>query len=298
MIEKMQRNVGEFDAWLAHAHHASIEATRSALDVEAMLTDVMRQNVVNLPTAEPAPREADEELAHASIAAVAGALALSGSPRTPPPRNAQVLQFPGGKSAESTGSDEPDASDQQPWANVQELVDDAVTFVDAEAYEDLLRAVRPIVVRYCRARIGMQERSFASADDVAQETCLAVLTALPGYRNQGRPFLAFVYGIAAHKVADAHRAAAGNRSEPVAEVPDQPDPRPTPEQAALQGELSGELTALLNALPPKQREIIVLRVVVGLSLEETADAVGSTPGVVRVAQHRAIVQLRRSLSAQ
>ena len=37
---------------------------------------------------------------------------------------------------------------------------------------------------------------------------MAVMTALPSYRRDSRPFLAFVYGIAAHKVIDAHRAAA------------------------------------------------------------------------------------------
>ncbi|HWC83107.1 MAG TPA: sigma factor, partial [Pseudonocardiaceae bacterium] len=94
---------------------------------------------------------------------------------------------------------------------------------DRPAVERLLGLIRPLVVRYCRARVGRQERSFASADDVAQEVCLAVLTALSTYQDQGRPFLAFVYGIAAHKVADAHRAAARNRAEPVAEVPDAPE---------------------------------------------------------------------------
>ena len=50
-----------------------------------------------------------------------------------------------------------------------------------------------------------------------------------------------------------------------------------------------------DALPEKQREILVLRVVVGLSAEETAEAVGSTPGAVRVAQHRALARLRKSM---
>jgi RNA polymerase sigma-70 factor (ECF subfamily) len=50
-------------------------------------------------------------------------------------------------------------------------------------------------------------------------------------------------------------------------------------------------------LPEKQREIVVLRVVVGLSAEETADAVGSTPGAVRVVQHRALARLRKVLAA-
>jgi len=170
---------------------------------------------------------------------------------------------------------------------------------DRQAVERLLTLVRPLVVRYCRARVGRQERSFASADDVAQEVCLAVLTALPGYRDQGRPFLAFVYGIAAHKVADAHRAAARNRAEPVPEVPDAPtDDRSGPESRAMQTELSERMAALMGVLPEKQREIVVLRVVVGLSAEETAEAVGSTPGAVRVAQHRALARLRKSLSAE
>lgn len=169
---------------------------------------------------------------------------------------------------------------------------------DRPSVERLLAWLRPLVVRYCRARVGRQERSFASADDVAQEVCLAVLTALPGYQDQGRPFLAFVYGIAAHKVADAHRAAARNRSDPVAEVPDEPGSEAGPEQRAIQGELSTRMAELLRVLPARQREILVLRVAVGLSAEETADAVGSTPGAVRVIQHRALARLRRALAAE
>ena len=169
---------------------------------------------------------------------------------------------------------------------------------DRQSIERLLAEIRPLVVRYCRARVGRNERSFASADDVAQEVCLAVLTALPTYRDKGRPFLAFVYGIAAHKVADAHRASARNRSEPVAEVPDTPEAEAGPEQRSMQGELSGRMAQLLRVLPAKQREILLLRVVVGLSAEETAEAVGSTPGAVRVAQHRALARLRKTLSAE
>ncbi|MGZ3143120.1 sigma-70 family RNA polymerase sigma factor [Lentzea chajnantorensis] len=177
------------------------------------------------------------------------------------------------------------------------LVNEAVAG-DRPAVERLLASVRPLVTRYCRARVGHGERAQTSADDVAQEVCLAVLTALPTYREQGRPFLAFVYGIAAHKVADAHRAAARNRAEPVAEVPDGPSTVPGPEQHALLGSLSVRLGRLLAALPDKQREILVLRVVVGLSAEETAEAVGSTPGAVRVAQHRALAKLRSSVGVE
>jgi RNA polymerase sigma-70 factor (ECF subfamily) len=49
-------------------------------------------------------------------------------------------------------------------------------------------------------------------------------------------------------------------------------------------------------LPEKQREILTLRIVVGLSAEETAEAVGSTPGAVRVAQHRALARLKNEIA--
>ena len=58
------------------------------------------------------------------------------------------------------------------------------------------------------------------------------------------------------------------------------------------------MTRLLHTLPDKQREILILRVVVGLSAEETAEAVGSTPGAVRVAQHRALGRLRKVLASE
>ena len=104
---------------------------------------------------------------------------------------------------------------------------------DRAAVERVLAIIRPLVVRYCRARLGRVERSSVSADDVAQEVCLAVLTALPGYRVQGRPFLAFVYGIASHKVIDAHRSATRNRAEPMAELPDSVEVGDGPEQRTL-----------------------------------------------------------------
>lgn len=163
---------------------------------------------------------------------------------------------------------------------------------DRAAAARVLELVRPGVVRYCRSRVGGSERANLSADDVAQEVLIAVLSALPGYRDQGRPFMAFVYGIAAHKVADAHRGAARNKSDPVEYLPEALSTDTGPEDHVLDGEVSRAMSRLLDTLPEKQREIIRLRVVVGLSAEETAEIVDSTAGAVRVAQHRAMKQLR------
>src|SRR5260370_15719449 len=118
-----------------------------------------------------------------------------------------------------------------------------------DALREVLEIIRPIVVRYCRARVGATERSGLSADDVAQEVCLAAITALPRYKDQGRPFLAFVYGIAAHKVADAHRAAGRNKSDPMDIVPERFSGESGPEQLAIESEQSARMHALLHILP-------------------------------------------------
>ena len=126
---------------------------------------------------------------------------------------------------------------------------------------------------------------------------MAVVTALPTYRRDGRPFLAFVYGIAAHKVVDAHRAAGRSKSIPVADIPETVSRDLGPEQNAVDASVAGTMADLLATLPANQQEILRLRVAVGLSAEETADALGMTAGAVRVAQHRALTKLRTVLES-
>ncbi|WP_133906142.1 RNA polymerase sigma factor ShbA [Actinophytocola oryzae] len=169
---------------------------------------------------------------------------------------------------------------------------------EPDARERLLAAVRPFVVRYVRSRIGRGAGMFESADDVAQDVCVAVLRALPAYQDRGRPFLAFVYGIAAHKVADFWRARARMRDEPYAEVPEPRASDDDPAEEAVRQDLAVRLDQLLRELSCQQREVVVLRVVVGLTAGETAEMLGSTPGAVRVMQHRALSRLRGELRAQ
>jgi RNA polymerase sigma-70 factor, ECF subfamily len=164
---------------------------------------------------------------------------------------------------------------------------------DGEAQSALLTLIRPGVVRYCRARLGRVGGAYDMADDVAQETCLAVLSALPRFRDQGRPFTAFVFGIAAHKVADAQRAAVRGRAVTTVEtLPDRPDPSPGPEQQALASDLARRLSTLLGHLSDSQRELVVLRIAVGLTAEEVGGVLGMTAAAVRVAQSRALQRLR------
>jgi len=157
--------------------------------------------------------------------------------------------------------------------------------------ESLMRQIRPMVVKYCIARLGNLAGHYHLAEDVAQEVCIAVLSALPRYQDMGRPFASFVFGIASHKVADARRYAA-RQAIPLADLPDSPDDQLGPEEAAVASLEAQRARALLARLPGGQRELLVLRVLTGLSAEETGAALGMSAGAVRVAQHRALARLR------
>ena len=160
------------------------------------------------------------------------------------------------------------------------------------AIESLLEHIRPMVVRYCQARLGRTTGHYHGADDVAQEVCIAVYAALPRYRDMGRPFASFVFGIASHKVADAVRATA-RLAVPTEELPDRPDEQPGPEETVVAGLEAQRARALLARLPAHLRELLILRMVSGLSAEETGNVLGMSPGAVRVAQHRALARLRQ-----
>lgn len=159
------------------------------------------------------------------------------------------------------------------------------------AIEALIGQVRPMVVRYCRARLGRTTGHYHVADDIAQEVCLAILSALPRYRDMGRPFASFVFGIAAHKVADALRSAS-RLAVPTDDLPDGPDDRPGPEETVLACLEGQRAWALLARLPVHLRDLLVLRVVTGMTAEETGRLLGMSAGAVRVAQHRALTRLR------
>lgn len=158
----------------------------------------------------------------------------------------------------------------------------------------LLARVRDMAVRYSRVRLG-RFGAEDTAQDVAQEVCMAVIAALPTYQERGLPFEAFVYTIISRKLVDAQRAAMRGPA-PVPDVPDGPDDAPSPETVAVMRDDAATALALMQRLPGQQREILTLRVAVGMSTEETAAALGMSTGAVRVAQHRALGKLRTMIS--
>lgn len=166
---------------------------------------------------------------------------------------------------------------------------------DEEAVTRIVRLVHPLMVRHCASRLRNRDDLHVTGDDVAQEICMAAVAAIPRYQDRGRSFLAFVYGIAANKIADARRR---GRIYPlciVDDVPERESIEPGPEELALHSERSVATGELMKVLAPNHREVLMMRIVLGWSAAETAEAIGTSAGVVRVMQHRALNRLRAEL---
>lgn len=211
-----------------------------------------------------------------------------------------AAEFPYGRSNGPTPSDESGSAGRFAPSEAQDPSTDELTQLsrralqgDLNAVEPLIRLVRPMVLRYCQARLSRAAGAPHISDDVAQEVCVALVSALPRYRDMGRPFASFVFGIAAHKVADALRRRDRDDCRGLADaLPEMADAQPGPEEAAMRGDEGERVRSLLLALPDVQRRLVVLRVMVGLSADEAGSELGMSAGAVRVAQHRALGRLR------
>ncbi|HEY5822401.1 MAG TPA: sigma-70 family RNA polymerase sigma factor [Propionibacteriaceae bacterium] len=160
---------------------------------------------------------------------------------------------------------------------------------DPQSLNTLISAVRPAVFNYCRSRLASYAGGI-DADDVAQEICVAVIRVLPRYQHQGVPFAAFVYAIASNKVADAKRRFSRS-AVLVDEMPEQTEPSPTPEESVIAAVDAQVAHQLLDRLPNRMRQVLVLRAA-GVSAERVGAELGMSANAVRVAQHRAAAKLR------
>ncbi|MHB1718745.1 MAG: RNA polymerase sigma factor [Acidimicrobiales bacterium] len=143
------------------------------------------------------------------------------------------------------------------------------------------------MLRYLR----WQEPS--AADDLAGETWLAFAEHLEGFSGDERSMRAWMFSIARRRLAD-HRRTSGRRQTTAfpAEHFDRRAGGVDPGELSVDT-LSAQdaITRITAGLPHDQAEVIVLRVVGGLSVEETAGIISKRPGTVRVLQHRALKRL-------
>lgn len=161
---------------------------------------------------------------------------------------------------------------------------------DPYAMNDLLAELRPAVLKYCRFRLSPYVGGSDAADDAAQETCLAVSKVLFGYEDHGVPFRAWVYAIAANKVADSQRRFS-RAAVLVDSLPEQVEPSPTPEEQAISSVEFQAALVLMDRLPARMRDVL-LRRAAGATAKCVAEDLGISPGAVNVTHHRAVLRLR------
>lgn len=164
----------------------------------------------------------------------------------------------------------------------------AATAGDAEAVGRLYDELVGPIYRYVVFRVRRRE----DAEDVTQVVFERIVTALPRYRHNGKPFAAWAFRIARNAVIDHHRRT--RQVEPLDVIAESSDGAGL-DAITLREEELRELRAAIRLLTPDQREALILRYAAGLSADEAAQVMGRRAGTIRGLTFRAIEALRRHL---
>ena len=150
---------------------------------------------------------------------------------------------------------------------------------------DLYRQLAPAVLGYLRSQRA------PDPEDLLGEVFLQVARDLPRFKGEPTALRGWVFAIARNRLLDARRRASRRPVVATDEVPD------VPEASGPAEPFDPELLAALAQLTPDQREVIGLRFVADLALEDVARITGRKVGAVKAMQHRALAQLARILDA-
>lgn len=155
-------------------------------------------------------------------------------------------------------------------------------------YADL---VRPVAA-YLRARGALD------VDDLTSEVFVSVLTGVARFQGDQGAFRSWVFTIAHRRAVDAWR----RQSRTVPAVPlDDPDvgpPEGSAEDLALDVLSRERVLALLGGLTEEQREVLTLRVVADLTVEQVATVMGKQVGAVKQLQRRGLAAVRRAMERE
>lgn len=162
----------------------------------------------------------------------------------------------------------------------------------AWALQRLYDALSGSVLGFCRAR-GATE-----PEDVTSEVFLAVFSSLRDFSGEEQQFRSWVFTIAHRRIVDSFRR-------------DSRRPVTAPYRPEIDGRVaaSGEDEALvalstqrvrdrLAGLPPDQRDVLLLRILGDLTIEQIAAALGKTDGAVKALQRRALASLRKRIERE
>lgn len=165
---------------------------------------------------------------------------------------------------------------------------------DAEAFDRLYGRHRAALFRFLQRQCGQR----ALAEEMFQDVWMALIGARERYRAEAK-FTTYLYTLARHRLIDHYRRL-GVRAQNVVEAGDEDvenapstDPDPVTRLEARRG--VSRLIDLVEALPPEQREVILLRAEADMSLEEMAQVTATQRETVKSRLRYAMDKLRRGM---
>jgi RNA polymerase sigma factor (sigma-70 family) len=154
------------------------------------------------------------------------------------------------------------------------------------AWRELYEAVAPQLTRYLRAR-GVPE-----PDDVVGETFVKVVRYIDGFDGDEAAFRTWVFTIGRNLVIDDLRK---RSRRPVDVIPD--DQLVDAEDDAMRDLMTAHVEEVLAHLSVDQRDVLLLRILGGLTIAEVALVVGKKEGAVKMLQARGLAAIRKQISA-
>jgi RNA polymerase sigma-70 factor (ECF subfamily) len=229
--------------------------------------------------------------------AAPGRLPSPGLPPRPSPRPSPKVARTAGPPAQGGGTatataDTLETEFTAPDPTVADLVARSQSG-EPEAFGLLYDRYVDLVYRYIYYRVG----SPTLAEDLVSETFLRALRRIDSFTWQGRDFAAWLVTIARNLIAD-HFKSGRYRLEITTEDILESGPAQTtdgPENLVLDSLTNATLLSAVKKLNPEQQECIVLRFLQGLSVNETALAMGKNDGAIKALQYRAVRALARLL---
>lgn len=162
---------------------------------------------------------------------------------------------------------------------------------DEAAWSAIYRGLAPSVLGYLRAN------GIPDPEDVLSEAFLQVARDIHKFQGDEGKFRAWVFTIVHHRLIDARRRAARRPMDLVAEVPE-PDRPPIDDtsEEALARIGAENIRGAIDAVSPEQRQVLLMRVLGDLTVDEVARALDKRPGAVKALQRRGLASLRRELA--
>ena len=147
------------------------------------------------------------------------------------------------------------------------------------------------IFRFVWSRVSDQQ----TAEDLTGDVFTKMVTSLPGYKISDVPFRAWLYRIARNLVTDEYRKQTGKTAVSLQDVETMIGLGANPDTVAEQNITLDRVQSALATIDPTQKEVVELRFLAGLSLQEVAETLDYSIAAVKSHQHRGLKALRAAL---